>query len=192
MRSRMSSGGGRGIPQAVLQDANEDLTQKAVEIGIVRADKGESHFAIDDGDVFVEVALMPSEQQMTARLGSVAGGPGNGVWMVPPVGAEVVVAIPGGDPAAGGIISASLSNAQIPAGVAEGQLVIVAPEVLVYAVTKANAKELALKSDVQGVKDKYDGHIHDDPASGVTGGPNNGLTPSVIPSPTGTIVLKGE
>jgi len=67
-------------------------------LGLVVKRQGEdSHFEIVDGDVLVEVDLMPEGTPLLCRLGSLAGGAGRGLWRIPPVGTEVALVIPGGD-----------------------------------------------------------------------------------------------
>lgn len=70
-------------------------------VGRVFEPEGQPHFrVVEDGgrivDVLVEVLTGPTKQDLTCRLATWAGGPGAGAWYVPPVGAEVLVAIPEG------------------------------------------------------------------------------------------------
>jgi hypothetical protein len=92
--------------------------------GIVRASEDGSVFEIAGDDVLVEVELQPNEERITARLGSVAGGPGRGVWAVPPEGTEVAVLVPDGDPAFMPVIVATLTSGETPADLDETTVVI--------------------------------------------------------------------
>ncbi len=164
-----------------IGEATDDLKQH-IEIGVVTADVGESHFEIRDNDIWVEVRLKPTDQPVTCRMSSIAGGPGRGVWMVPPVGAEVVVAFPNGKIDAGGIIIANLSSANLPEGVAEDTIVIVAPNVLVYDTVSGNAKELPTMAE-------FKAHTH----STGTGPSGPTIDPIPVVGPiTGTTVFKAE
>jgi len=122
----MKDNGARGINFQGAAEATDDLRQY-FEVGVVRGDGGDN-FEILDGQVWVDVVIMPTEAPMTCRLSTVAGAPGNGVWMVPPEGTEVAIAFPGGSVENGGIIIGILSAA--PGGTAEGRIVIVADEVI--------------------------------------------------------------
>lgn len=75
-------------------------------------DPAEDHFRFEgESDVYVEVRLEPSGQRLSARLGGIAGGPGSGVWMIPPVDTEVRVLFEdGADPTIVGV----LSGAELP------------------------------------------------------------------------------
>lgn len=80
---------------------------------IVKGDDG-SHFELDATDVLVEVESVPDGKRMTARLGSLAGGPGRGVWAIPPVGTEVAMIVPEGSTEFGPIIVGTLSTGEVP------------------------------------------------------------------------------
>ncbi len=180
-KNRMNKFGARGMNMQAVAEATDDLKQH-IEIGIIKGDIGESHFAVEDGDVWVEVRLVPTEQPVTCRMSTVAGAPGMGVWMVPAEGTEVVVAFPNGKIDAGGIVIAVLSSANVPSGVAENQIVIAAPSVLVYDTTLGNAKELPTMAEFRA-------HTHS------TGTGPSGPTIDPIPSVgviTGTTVFKAE
>lgn len=106
-------------------------------VGIV-AKHGGDHFEIleDNGtpvDVLVEVDLMPQNESVTCRLAACAGGPGGGLWKVPPVGAEVYVAIPGGEVEGGPVIVAVLSCRDVPSALDEDTLVLLNPKKVIIA-----------------------------------------------------------
>lgn len=97
-------------------------------LGIVQAaEDGGVHFDLDDEDLTVDVLLMPSEELITVRLGSAAAGPGWGIWAVPPVGAEVMIAIPDGDTNFQPMIASFYSSGQLPPGLNATTIVISAP-----------------------------------------------------------------
>ncbi len=181
-RDRIMRDGGRGANLQGGGDALGTDLRQHFEIGVVTAEQGDSHFTIEDGDIWVDVSLVPTGQPVTCRMSSIAGGPGRGVWMVPANGSEVCVAFPNGTIEGGGIIIANLSTANLPEGVAEDQIVIVAPKVLVYNSDSADADPLPTLAEFRG-------HTHQ------TGmGPS---TPTTDPIPgvgliTGTLVLESE
>ena len=111
-----------------IADAVDPLKQY-FETGIVKGEDGDAHFEIEGGHVWVDCLIMPTESPVTCRLTTVAGAPGNGVWMVPPEGTEVCIAFPGGSMENGGIIVGIIGSA--PAGTGENQIVIVADKVII-------------------------------------------------------------
>jgi len=97
-------------------------------LGTVVADPDNAEdFDLDGEDLTVEVELHPSGTQLTVRVGSVAGGQGLGIWGVPPVGAEVLVAIPDGDLDFEPLIVSFYSTGQMPSDVGPLKIVISAP-----------------------------------------------------------------
>lgn len=97
-------------------------------LGVVKAAQdGGQHFDLDEEDLTVEVELMPSRMQISARVGTVAGGSGCGIWKVPPVGAEVLVAVPDGDMDFQPTIASWYSSGQLPEDIGEDVIVIAAP-----------------------------------------------------------------
>jgi hypothetical protein len=129
-------------------------------IGVVRAREGEdSHFAIDDGDVLVDVDLSPEGTPVVCRLGAAGGLAGGGVWRVPPAGTEVAVMVIGGDPRAMPIIVAALPSGTLPAGVDEDVLLVVNPKKVrivstdedVEVVASGSGKKVKLQGGGKGV-----------------------------------------
>lgn len=175
-KDRILRSGARGMNLQGATDAIDSLKQY-VEIGVVRAEGGDSHYSIEDGSVWVDVVIMPTETPVTCRLATGVGSPGNGVWMVPANGTEVVVLFPGGSSEAGGIVTAILPSANLPEGIAENRIVIVADEVAIYKNGIASAEPLITKS-------QFDVHVHPT-GVGPSGVPNNTAT-------SGTGVLKAE
>jgi uncharacterized protein involved in type VI secretion and phage assembly len=87
-----------------------------------------------DTDILVEVDLMPTGEPLTVRLGAAAAGNGWGLWSVPPVGAEVIVAFPDGemdgmDP----VIIRVLSSGKVPDALDGDTLVLIAPKKIIIA-----------------------------------------------------------
>jgi hypothetical protein len=89
--------GSKRIDLTDFIQAAEDPNNTFVEMAIVKANNGPgSHFEIydDNGlkDIYMEVELIPTGEQMTVRLGL-----GNqAVWRIPEPDTEVVILFPGG------------------------------------------------------------------------------------------------
>lgn len=66
---------------------------------------------VDQEGAFVDLTLLPSGASMTARAGTIYAGPGYGFHVPFGVGDEVVVAVPDGDPAHGGVVVARMQSA---------------------------------------------------------------------------------
>ncbi|MCP3669516.1 MAG: hypothetical protein GY814_03595 [Gammaproteobacteria bacterium] len=157
-------------------------------LGIVLADDGEKpHFETVGGEVLVDVELQPSEEEITCVVSSPVGGSGVGVYAVPPVGSEVIVAIPDGEivfqPTIVGVMAA-----EGPDGLDDTTLVIVAPSggnILLHDGDNAT-ESLARKSDMEALETHIDGHFHPAPL-GPTGKPT-----VLSPVAACTSVLKGK
>jgi len=180
-KDRILRGGARGMNLQGAADALDDM-KRHFETGVVRAEQGDSHFSIEDGSVWVDCVIMPDESPVTCRLSCVAGAPGRGIWMVPAEKTEVCIAFPGGTSENGGVIVGILSTADVPEGVAEDQIVIVAPKVLVYNTDSADAEPLPTLAEFRG-------HTHP-AAMGPTSATLDPI-PGVGPI-TGTLVLESE
>ncbi len=101
--------------------------QPSIEIGLVmESEDGGDHWDMDAEDLIVTVELVPSGRQLPCRVMAPAGGPNQGVWSIPPEGAEVVVAIPGGDSDEGGVVIGCLSTGAVPVGLGDDKVVIAA------------------------------------------------------------------
>jgi hypothetical protein len=172
--------------------------------------EGSSHFEIVDGgaDVLVDVEIQPSGVRCTARLGGLGGGPGRGIWAIPPVGAEVVLLVPDGELEAGAVIVACESTGAVPSGLDATTYVICAPaggKVLVHDGSSGDAVPLATKADVDAlkatlddVKIAHDTHVHVLTIAAASGSGGTGTAaPPVIKAPTppamsGTSVLRAK
>lgn len=118
-----------------------------------------SHYRVlKDGDVvnevLVEVLTVPAKRDLTCQLGTVAGGPGRGVWAVPAVGTMVVVVIPDGRVDFAPAIVATLPSGG-PGRFDEDKLVIVASGTI-----EITAPKIVLSSDPTAVVDATDGLVH--------------------------------
>lgn len=92
-------------------------TGRSVSLGIVIADDNNgSHYEVRAGnsDIWVRVELQPEERPVWCRLAGPWGGASIGLYVVPRVGAEVVVLTPNGDTAADPILVAGLSTGSVP------------------------------------------------------------------------------
>jgi hypothetical protein len=144
-------------------------------IGIVIVPEGESsHFDLDGEDLLVEVEIQPDGLDVSCRVGSAFGGPGLGMWAVPPVGSEVLIALPDGRLDFQPTIVGVLSTGQLPQGVAENVTVIANGTVLITDGGDPSGAEPLIK------KSEFDNHIHP-----------SGMGPTEKPLPaTGTNPLK--
>lgn len=141
-------------------------------LGIVQAaDDGGPHFDLDGEDLLVEVELMPSRVKLTTRVGTVAGGGGGGVWKVPPIGAEVLVAIPDGDLDFQPTIASWYSSGNLPSDIGESTLVVSCPpggEVYIHD-GSGGVDQLVTKA-------AYEAHIHST-GVGPSGTADNAMNP---------------
>lgn len=147
---------------------------------VLAAQGGGDHWESHEGqDITVRVELHPSGTVLRCRLGALAAGVGTGAWQVPPVGCEVAVLIPDGEPDAGGIIVATLSCGEIPEGVAPSDLVIVVPDGAKVYIRGAGGTPEPLVT-----KSQFDAHKHPT-GTGPSGVPDNAAT-------SGTDVLEAQ
>jgi hypothetical protein len=139
-------------------------------------------------DILVEVQLVPSKIEVTARLGGYTAA--YGIAMVPNVGDEVIVHVPDGEvdwmpvvvaPLSTGGVAGGNAGAQAPA---PGRIVVVGD---VYVHDGSGGAEPLVK------KSEYDGHTHD-PGTFTApsgGGPVTGLSGGAD-SVAGTTNLKAK
>lgn len=119
----------------VLKDNRQWIT-----LAVVVVPEGESsHFELveDEGqvvDILVDVETVPDGADLTCRLGG--GAVAQGIYTVPSVGDEVVVAVPSGSIAFSPTIIALLSSGEVPnpsgQGPAPGRTLVLNGEVLVH------------------------------------------------------------
>lgn len=140
-----------GAKRLTRADIAELVRDERVWCGVavvVKRDGESSHYEITSSDVFVEVDLMPSNIPLTCRLAAAAGGPGSGLWRVPPVGAEVAVCIPGGELEAEAMIVGVLSSGTAPSGLDADTMVLI------------NPKNVVIRSDNGDVSIDAHGKVH--------------------------------
>jgi len=163
-------------------------------------------------DIFVDVLLMPSLQEETARVGASYAGNGFGFYCPLHQGDEVLVLAPSGDPDEGLVIAQRLWSPADPPPeeVVDNPLdvtLIVEPERnlrltvkgggnVILAVdtgkiylgaeeeTEPAAKGQSLKSYLESIKSTFDGHAHTSSEVGLpTSTPTNVYIPPVLPVP---------
>lgn len=136
-------------------------------------------------DILVEVETVPDRVPLTCRLGAIAGSSGKGIWSIPAVGDEVIVAVPDGQLDFIPSIVAQLSSGDIPNPSSQGpttnRTVIVNGTVLIHD-GSGGAAELPTMAE-------FKAHVHPTGTgpSGVPTDPIPGLGPI-----TGTTVLKAK
>jgi len=167
-----------------------------------------TEFNIDEEGPYVDVILMPENYPETARVGAEYAGPNFGLYVPIEKDTEVVVGFPGGDPDEGLVVLRRLwSKSDPPPQLARDNpedIILVAKEganirivtqgggqVLVQDID-GEAKELALKSDVQEVVDALTNSATGGADGGATYKANITLSLTQAQTPTGTEVLKGE
>lgn len=127
----------RGSRKLDMSGIREALVDRRfwVGLGIVYKPDGESsHYEIDtDVGVLVNVELMPDREPLLCRLGGLGEGGLNGVWMIPPVGTEVAVVVPGGDIGGEPMIVGVLASGGVPTELDGNTLVVRAPNVTIIA-----------------------------------------------------------
>lgn len=127
--------GSKRLDLSGLKDAMRDRRAWGA-IGVVIAPSGAaSHYEIVQGpggpeDVLVEVELQPDRTHVSARLGALGGGPGAGLWAIPPVGAEVAVLIPSGRLDFMPCVVGVLSSGSVPERISAEKTILVAPTTL--------------------------------------------------------------
>jgi uncharacterized protein involved in type VI secretion and phage assembly len=170
---------------------------------VVAVHEGEStHWRVnDDGDLEVDVVTHQHAVPVTAVMGALVGGAGKGVWMIPPLGTEVLVAFMEGDYEGDACVVGVLPTGQTPSGLTEGRVLVIGTEVLVHD-GNGGAVPLAKKADVDAVKafldrqfDPAAGHTHKaiipaQPTNLVEGTAVAGT--STCPAAAGTTVLKAK
>lgn len=151
---------------------------------VYQPDDGLHYELITEGstlvDILVEVETVPDRVPLTCRLGTIAGSSGKGIWSIPAVGDEVIVAVPDGQLDFIPSIVAQLSSGDIPNPSGEGpttnRTVIVNGTVLIHD-GSGGTEPLVLKSE-------FDIHKHPT-GTGPSGFPDNAPI-------DGTTVLKAK
>lgn len=197
----------KGAKAFNLAQFAEALADGKVWSGVGRVTRftGEtSHFEILTGDaeniadVMVDVQIFPHGEAVACRLGM-----SGGVWQIPAEGATVAVLVPQGDyecdPVIVGVVGYPRAADPAVTGLAENTAVIVVPsggQLLVHDGTGADAVPLALKSDVDELRDKFNAHTHQVATTGTaaaqTGTAAAVVAPFIADPMAGTEVLKAK
>lgn len=193
--SDKSDYGARKLSRDTLANAIRDK-RVWIDVGVVRLFDGESkHYEIDGEDLLVDVELGAEAMPLFCRMASTMGGMGRGVWSIPPIGTEVVVAVPIGDLDADPVIVGVLPSGALPEGLDEQTIVITSPKVRIEAsggdVTLASSSDVrlgtldaahpaprgdAIQATLNALIALFNAHVH----TGVTTGPGSSL---VTPTP---------
>jgi len=151
-KSKRPKRGKRRLDLSGMKKALQDdrvWTKLAV---VTTDDDSGSHFELDGEDLLVEVELIPGEERLTARMG--LGGNNAGLFLIPPVGTEVVLLIPDGEFDCGPCIVGILSTGAMPGGLAEGVAVLAAAQnVLIHDGSDSGVDQLVFKT-------AYEAHVH--------------------------------
>ena len=131
---------------AALREVMED-PRVWCSLGVVYQD-GDAYYEIDDEDVMVCVQLQPRGQIKWCWLAGVAGGPGSGLWKIPPVGSVVSVVMMGGEMDGDAVVTGVLSSAQPPSGLDADKMVMI------------NPKDIVIKSQNGSMSFDADGKVH--------------------------------
>lgn len=171
--------GSKRIDLSSLRELTQD-SRYWVGVALVVVE-GESHYDLDGEDLIVHVEIQPLGTPVSCRMLAVAGGPNAGIWSVPPVGAEVLIALPNGELGGGGVLIGCLSTGNTPTNTAQNVIVIAAGSKVLIHDGNGGAVPLATKADVQTVVDTYNDHIH----LGGDGSPTSKatVTANLIPNP---------
>jgi hypothetical protein len=191
---RRRASGAKRLDGAVVREAVRRLLPTngmTIMTGLVFVPDGaSSHFKLESrggkiSDVLVEVETVGAQRQdLTCRLATLVGGPGCGLWRVPPVGAEVVVALPDGQPDHMPTIIGVLSTGETPKRVSPERTVLVATdavEIIAPAVFLGEGEDGAthpvgrgdkLEAKLNSLIGKYNVHTHAVPGPATSGSPS--------------------
>jgi len=188
---RRSKKNKRALKRPDLSNIREALKDQRAWccLGLVQdSEDGSPHFDLDGEDLTVEVEFQPSGEQVTARVGTIGGTFGAGIWIVPPVGAEVMVMIPDGEIDFQPTVVGMTSSGSMPENVSENVVVIAAPaggEVYVHD-GSGPVEPLVKKSEYDSLKTYLDAHVHP------TGVGPSGPPSTPTPDAPGTSILKAK
>jgi len=117
-----------------------------------------SHYrVISEGElvrsVLIEVRTVPGNHDLTCELSTIAGGANMGIWAVPPVGSQVVVALPDGSVSFTPTIVGVLAYGA-PDRISEDKTIIVATGTV-----EITAPKIVLSSDPTTIVDAQDGVV---------------------------------
>lgn len=147
------------------------------------------YYVNSEGDIIVTVRLHHHDVPIDANLSALVGGRGAGVWCIPDVGTEVIVAYDEGDMEGEAYIVGAFGAP--PNGLAPGKVLVVGLEIEARS-ADGTALKLPTLADVQDLVNTFNTHTHPDPASGFTGTPGDVGGPTVATDPSGTLVFKAQ
>ena len=117
--------------------AKDVRTGGSVALGLVVADDDSgSHYEATATDILVRVELQPEQRKLWCRLAGMAAG--RGVSMIPAVGDEVVIVIPGGEIHADPVLVAVLATGSIDDDNATRTVVITGNDVKITALASGS------------------------------------------------------
>jgi hypothetical protein len=177
------------------------LRDRRVWVGIgtvMKRQDEDSHwrFAEDENgnkvDVLVECDLHPGPIPVECRLASVGGGPGHGLWKVPPVGTQVVIVVQRGELEADCSIVGTLASNQAPdaALLDDDTLVLLNPKNIVV---QSDTGDVNITATQGGVNVKAHGDVKVDADGKVeiqtAGGGAHKIARDTDPIDAGTLVV---
>lgn len=200
--------GAKPLNMPVFRDALRDHSLWCGLALVENFPGADNHFEVTDtGDVLLSIIIQPERTPITARLGSFGGGPGLGIWRIPPVGSEVMWICPHGDIEEEDVlVIGTLSGTEVPQDIQDNndQMVIVDDKKIQI---RSNDEDVNIDAEnglvnLQG-GDKGVARLEDTTDNGTlvffpgTGGatlafiPPGGVVPPATP-PTINIPLSGE
>lgn len=108
---------------------------------VIQPEDGSDHYELETVggvvvDIYIEVETIPNRVPLFCRMSGFAGGAGAGIWTIPAVDDEVIVAVPDGEIDFMPAVIAVLSSRNIPNPTGEGpavnRTIIINGEVLVH------------------------------------------------------------
>lgn len=203
MRSRRTGRGSIPVDVAALKAlVGSDGESGGGHVCVKRARVADTdHYEVIDEagqkDVFVDVVLLPGGEPAGCRLAKAMGGPGWGMWWIPPAGCEVIVLVPDGTIEADPVLLCALDNDETHPDLDPGRIVIAAPAGGEVYITDAagGAAALATKADIDALAERVATHVHPKGMIVCTGGTVTGssaVASGDTPAAAGTSVLKAK
>ena len=152
--------------------------------GVVAVLDGDtSHYYVnEEGDVIVSCLMHQGGGPRRANMAALVGARGQGVWVIPDPGVEVMIGFDQGDEEGEAYLIACFPSGRSPAGLVPGKVFVIGMEIEARS-ANGTALQLAYKSDVEAVDAKYANHIHLDSVGGATTGPGSTAIPNPSPPP---------
>jgi hypothetical protein len=166
-----------------LRAALHDSRQWIAVGTIVDPGRGGDHWEVvtENGarvDLLVEVEIAPGGEYITARLGNAIGS--GGVWRVPNVGDEVIVALPSGELDFMPTVVSIMATENVPARVGTDKTILVAMDRI-----EIDAPKVYLGNNLATIIEATDGLVH---GSGIE--PFTGATYAALSSCTNKVFAK--